>query len=298
MHIRMEWRAITFDWNRVRAFLVTAEEGSLSAAARALGLTQPTLGRQVDALERDLGVALFERHGRGLRPTPAGLELLDHARRMGEGAGDLALAVAGLSDDLTGEVSISASDIYAARLLPPILARLHSMHPELRIEVVVDNQLSDLRRREADIAVRNVRPEGDDLIGRKLRDADGRLYAAPALLDRLGRPTAPEQFTGAPCVEIGRSGGLRDLMAGMGFPVGTMRFPYRTSNFVVAWEMVRAGHAICVLDDRIGDSEPGVERILPDLAPIRFPVWLVAHRDVRRARRLRVVWDALADGLR
>ena len=294
----MEWRSVTFDWNRVRAFLVTAEEGSLSAAARALGLAQPTLGRQVEALERELGVALFERHGRGLRPTPAGLELLEHARRMGDGAGDLALAVAGLSDDVSGEVSVSASDIYAARILPPILARLHAEHSDLRVEVVADNALSDLRRREAEIAVRNVRPEGGDLIGRKLRDAGARLYAAPALLDRLGRPSEPQGFAGAPCVEIDRTGALRGLMAGMGFPVDAMRFPYRTSNFVVAWEMVRAGHAMGVLDDRIGDAEPGVERILPDLAPVLFPVWLVAHRDVRRARRLRVVWDALAAGLR
>lgn len=296
--MRMEWRAVTFDWNRVRAFLVTAEEGSLSAAARALGMAQPTLGRQVEALERELGVALFERHGRGLRPTPAGLDLLEHARRMGAGAGDLALAVAGLCDGLEGEVSVSASDIYAARLLPPILATLHASHPALRIEVVVDNRLSDLRRREADIAIRNARPDDPDLIGRKLRVAGARLYAATSLLDRLGRPTSPEGFAGAIVVEIDRTGALRGMMAGMGFPVDAMSFPFRTSNFVVAWEMVRAGHAICVLDDRIGDAEPGVERVLPDLAPVSFPVWLVAHRDVRRARRLRVVWDGLADGLR
>jgi DNA-binding transcriptional LysR family regulator len=298
MRIRMDWRAVTFDWNRVRAFLVTAEEGSLSAAARALGLTQPTLGRQVDALERELGVALFERHGRGLRPTPAGLNLLDHARRMGDGAGGLALAVAGLSDTIDGEVSVSASDVYAARLLPPILGRLHAAHPALRVEIVVDNALSDLRRREADIALRNVRPDDPDLIGRKIRDAGARLYAATSLLDRLGRPGTPDGFAGASVVEIDRTGALRAMMAGMGFPVEAMAFPFRTSNFTVAWEMVRAGHAICVLDDRIGDAEPGVERILPDLAPVLFPVWLVAHRDVRRARRLRVVWDALAEGLR
>jgi DNA-binding transcriptional LysR family regulator len=298
MRIRMEWRAVTFDWNRVRAFLVTAEEGSLSAAARALGVAQPTVGRQVEALEAELGVALFERHGRGLRPTPAGLDLLEHARAMGSGAGGLALAVAGLSDTVAGEVSVSASDIYAARLLPPLLSAIHAAHPALRVEVVVDNQLSDLRRREADIALRNVRPEGPELIGRKLRDAGARLYAATALLDRLGRPAAPEDFAGAPVVEIDRTGALKGLMAGMGFPVEAMVFPYRSANFVVAWEMVRAGHAICVLDDRIGDAEPGVERIVPDLPPVLFPVWLVAHRDVRRARRLQVVWDALADGLR
>ena len=192
----MDWRAVTFDWNRVRACLATTEEGSLSAAARALRPTQPKLGRPVETLEQGLGVALFERHGRGLRPRPAGLDLLTHARRMGDGAGDLALAVAGLSDGLDGEVS--ASGIYAARLLPPILARLHAAHPGLRIEVVADNALTDLRPRLADIAVRNVRPDDPDLIGRKLRDASARLYAASSLLDRLGRPSMPEGFAGRP----------------------------------------------------------------------------------------------------
>ncbi|MEM8555445.1 MAG: LysR family transcriptional regulator [Pseudomonadota bacterium] len=290
----MDWRAVTFDWNRVRAFLVTAEEGSLSAAARALGATQPTLSRQVDALEQDIGVALFERQGRGLHLTPAGHELLEHARQMGDGASNMALAIAGQTDDLAGEVSISASDIYAARLLPPVLAQLHQQYPGLRIEVVADNTISDLRRHEADIAIRNVRPEGGDLIARKLRDAEARLYAAPRLLDHLGRPSDPSGFAGATCVEIDGSGALRGLLAAQGFPVDQMHFPWRTQNFVVAWELVRRGDAIGVLDARIGDADCEVERILPDIVAARFPVWLVAHRDVQRARRLRVVWDALA----
>ncbi|KKK60994.1 hypothetical protein LCGC14_3018790, partial [marine sediment metagenome] len=108
----MDWRSVTFDWNRARAFLVTAEEGSLSAAARALTLAQPTLGRQVEALEAELGVALFERSGRGLRLTPSGHELLEHARIMGEGARALHLAAWGQTEALEGEVAISASDAY------------------------------------------------------------------------------------------------------------------------------------------------------------------------------------------
>jgi len=293
----MNWSAVTFDWNRVRAFLVTAEEGSLSAAARALGSTQPTLGRQVDALEQELGIALFERSGRGLSVTPAGHALLDHARAMGDGAAGLALARAGLTDAVDGELSISASDLYAARLLPPVLDGLSRDHPELRIELVVDNALSDLRRREADIAIRNVRPEGGDLIARKIRQASARLYAAPALLDRLGRPTEASGFVGADCVEIDATGALSRLMAEQGFPVDRMRFPWRSGNLVVAWELVRRGSAIGVIDDRIGDADPAVERILPDLEVASFPVWLVAHRDVQRARRLRIVWDRLAAAL-
>lgn len=293
----MDWRSVRFDWNQVRSFLVTAEEGSLSAAARALGSTQPTLSRQVDALERGLGVALFERRGRGLQLTPAGHELLSHARRMGDGAVALSLAHAGLDDELEGEVSVSASDIDAACLLPPALSRLHKAHPGLRIEVVVDNAISDLHRRTADIAIRNVRPEGGDLIARKVRQAEARFYAASTLLERIGRPSDPSGFAGVDCVEIDTSGAARALLSGQGYPVKEMSFPWRTENYVVSWELVRKGYAIGVIDDRIGDAEPLVERLPPDRAAASFPVWLVAHRDVQRSRRLRIVWDVLAKEL-
>jgi len=124
MRLCMDWRAVKFDWNRARAFLVTAEEGSLSAAARALGLAQPTLGRQVDALEEELGVVLFERVGRGFTLTPSGLELLEHVRAMGEAANRVSLAAAGQSQSIEGNVSIAASETYSAMLLPKIVARL------------------------------------------------------------------------------------------------------------------------------------------------------------------------------
>lgn len=293
----MDWRSVTFDWNRARAFLVTAEEGSLSAAARALKLAQPTLGRQVEALEAELGVALFERSGRGLRLTPAGHELLEHARLMGEGARALSLAAWGQTEALEGEVAISASDATATYLLPPILERLHAAEPGIRIEVVVSNDLSDLSRRESDIAVRNVRPTEPDLIGRKLRDAAARLYAAPAYLDRIGRPGSAEGFGKADFIEIDGQGSLMNLLNMKGFSLDETNFPFRCRNFTVMWEMVRRGMGIGVLDDRIGDRDPAVERAVPGFEPLEFPLWLVAHRDIARSRRLRVVFDALAEGL-
>ena len=119
----MDWNLLKFDWNRARAFLVTAEEGSLSAAARALRMAQPTLGRQVEALERELNVVLFQRVGRGLELTPSGLELLDHVRRMGEAANDFSLAAIGQSQTIEGNISISTSEVYAALLLPPHTTR-------------------------------------------------------------------------------------------------------------------------------------------------------------------------------
>ncbi|WP_282026310.1 LysR family transcriptional regulator [Limimaricola cinnabarinus] len=292
----MDWRSVTFDWNRARAFLVTAEEGSLSAAARALKLAQPTLGRQVEALEAELGVALFERSGRGLRLTPAGHDLLEHARAMGEGARALSLAAWGQTEALEGDVAISASDAYASYLLPPILDRLHRQEPRIRIEVVVSNALSDLSRREADIAVRNVRPTEPDLIGRRVRDAQARLYAAPGYLDRLGRPGVAQGFSAAEFVEIDASGSLMGLLNTKGFNLDEGNFPYRCRNFTVMWEIVRQGMGIGILDDRIGDTDPLVERAVPGFAAIDFPVWIVAHRDIARSRRLRVVFDALVEG--
>jgi len=156
----MDWRAVKFDWNRARAFLVTAEEGSLSAAARALGMAQPTLGRQVDALEAELDVVLFERVGRGLELTPSGLELLEHVRSMGEAANRVSLTAAGQSQSIEGTICIAASETYAAILLPPILVKLRRLEPGIHIEIVASSKPSDLRRREADIAIRNFAPSG------------------------------------------------------------------------------------------------------------------------------------------
>lgn len=293
----MDWRSVTFDWNRARAFLVTAEEGSLSAAARALKLSQPTLGRQVEALEAELGVALFERSGRGLRLSPAGHELLEHARLMGEGARALSLAAWGQTEALEGEVAISASDAYASYMLPPILDRLHRAEPRIRIEVVVSNDLSDLSRREADIAVRNVRPTEADLVARRVRDASARLYATPGYLERLGRPETPAEFSAAEFIEIDAAGSLMGLLNARGFALAEANFPWRCRNFTVMWEMVRRGMGIGILDDRIGDADPAVDRAMPGFAPIEFPVWIAAHRDIARSRRLRVVFDALVKGL-
>src|SRR5688572_12855450 len=149
MRLRMDWRAVNFDWNRARAFLVTAEEGSLSAAARALGMAQPTLGRQVDALEEELDVVLFERAGRGLVLTPSGLELLEHVRTMGEAAGRVSLSAAGHSQTIEGSVAVAASEVYAAHLLPPILAKLRVLHPGISVEIVASSAVSNLKRREA-----------------------------------------------------------------------------------------------------------------------------------------------------
>ncbi len=193
----MDWNSITFDWNQVRAFLVTAEEGSFSAASRALGLTQPTLGRQVATLEDRLGITLFERLGRSLSLTQSGLELLEHVRAMGEAASRVSLTASGQSQSIEGRVCITATDVMSMYLLPDALKRLREMAPAIEIEIVASNDVRDLRRREADIAIRHGRPEQPDLIARLLRETSIHLYASTDYLDQHGRPSSPDDLSEA-----------------------------------------------------------------------------------------------------
>lgn len=298
MHIRMDWRAVKFDWNKARAFLVTAEEGSLSAAARALGMAQPTLGRQVDGLEQELGIVLFERVGRGLTLTPSGMELLEHVRTMGEAAGRVSLTALGQSQALEGSISISASETYATALLPPIVAKLRQEEPGIQVEIVVSNHASDLLRREADIAIRNFRPTEPDLVAKRIGTADAVLYAAPSYVEKLGHPTKPFDLRHADFVNLDRSGAMMKGFNSLGLGLTEANFPLVTESYLVMWELVKQGVAIGVLDAAIGDADPAVVRVLPDLEPLSFPIWLVAHREVATSRRIRRVYDFLADELR
>jgi DNA-binding transcriptional LysR family regulator len=298
MHICMDWRSVKFDWNKARAFLVTAEEGSLSAAARALGMAQPTLGRQVDGLEQELGIVLFERVGRGLTLTPSGLELLEHVREMGEAAGRVSMTALGQSQALEGTICISASETYAAVLLPPIIAKLRRMEPGIQVEIVVANHASDLRRREADIAIRNFRPTEPDLIAKKIGDADAVLYAAPDYIAKIGNPTKPYDLRHADFVNMDHGGMMLKGLNTLGLGLTEANFPLLTESYLVMWELVRQGAAIGILDAYIGDADPVVRRVLPDLEPLVFPIWLVSHRELTTSRRIRMVYDFLAEELR
>lgn len=297
MHIRMDWRSVQFDWNRARAFLVTAEEGSLSAAARALGMTQPTLGRQVDALEQELGVALFDRVGRGLALTPTGLDLLEHVRAMGDAAGRVSLAATGQAQSIEGTVCITASEVTAAYLLPPIVAQLRRDAPGIEIELIASNTPSDLRRREADIAVRSFRPTQPDLVAKKIRDVAVRLYATPCYLQRLGRPKSPRDLAHAEFIGFDATAALIDALNVLGLALGKRNFPVLTENHLVLWALVKNGVGIGVMPEDIGDTEPLVQRVLPDLNPIVVPMWLTAHRELHTSRRIRMVFDLLAVAL-
>ncbi len=290
----MDWSAVKFDWNRARAFLAAAEEGSYSAAARALGVAQPTLGRQVTALENELGVALFERIGRGLVLTPGGLELADHVRAMRDAANRVSLSAAGQSQSVEGFIRITASEMAAAFLLPPILTKLRRELPGVDVEIIASNATSDLMRREADIAVRGYRPEQPDLIAKRLQDIHGRLYATPDYLKGIGNPATAEALSRADFIGFDDTGRFRDFLNAYGLNLTDAHFHVLTLNQLVQWELVKNGAGIGVMLERAGDAEPSVVRVLPSFGPMMFPTWLTAHRDLNTNRRVRIVFDLLA----
>ena len=285
------------DWNQLKAFLHTAQTGSLSAAARKLDLTQPTLSRQVAAIEQQMGVTLFERVGKAMVLTPTGLDLLEHARAMGAAAEALGLAASGRSQAVGGVVSVSATDAVATYLLPPILQRLRAEEPGIAVEVISSNALSDLLRREADIAIRHVQPEQPDLIARLVREAKAFFYASEGWVKNHGHPRTYKDAVALPFVGSDRNGQYLAYLSQLGLDLREDNFSCYADNTVAYWALVRQGMGIGVTMEEIARETPGVVRVLDEVAPVRFPIWLVSHRELRTSRRIRVVFEALAEGL-
>lgn len=285
------------DWNHIRAFLATAETGSLSAAARQLGQTQPTLSRQVAALEADLGLYLFERVGRGLVLTEAGRDLLEHSRQMGSAAEAFALAASGQSNAIEGTVRITASDVLSQFFLPPVLHRVQQIAPRLSIDVVASNDIQDLMRREADIAIRHSRPEQPDLITRLTHEGTVHFYAATSYLDQRGRPQNAEDITHHDFVGLGDQSILLNFAQSLGLPLEPGQFRIGSHNGLVAWELVKQGFGIAPMDVRVAAQTPGVERVLEWIEPVRYPFWLTTHRELHTSRKIRLVFDLLAEAL-
>ncbi|WP_147125445.1 LysR family transcriptional regulator [Shimia ponticola] len=293
----MNWAAISFDWNQVRAFLATAEQGSFSGAARVLKSTQPTIGRQIAALEEALGVTLVERSVRGLTLTEAGRDLLDHVRVMGEAATLISMVADGKSQDVVGEVTVTGTDLLSATILPQVLKPLRTAAPGVRVKILASSDVQNLTRREADIAIRHVRPEQPDLIARHLGDFRANLFASREYLDRAGRPTTMRAIADHDFVGNADPERLMAPFHNMGIPLRPESFVMSSENGVVAWQLVKAGFGMAMLPEALAESEPGVERVLEDFPSFEFPIWLVTHRELQTSPRIRVVFDQLARGL-
>jgi DNA-binding transcriptional LysR family regulator len=287
----------TTDWNHIRAFHATAAAGSLSAAARRLGLTQPTLSRQVLALEADLGVALFERRGRKLVLTQIGMELLDHIRVMGDAADAVALAASGRVQEIGGRVSISVTDTYAAYILPGIIERIRSEAPQITIVIVASNELSDLHRREADIAVRHVRPDRPGLVGRHVRDTEAHFYASEDWVARNGLPNAPADLAKAGLMGFDDGKRFAGFLREMGIPMDAADFRIFSESSVAIWEMAKRGIGVAAMLREIAERTPGMLNLLPAMTPISVPIWLVTHQELQSSPRIRMVQTILAEEL-
>jgi DNA-binding transcriptional LysR family regulator len=285
------------DWNLARAFCATAECGSLSAAARKLNLTQPTLSRQVASLEAALGVLLFERLGKRLALTGAGTSLLEPARAMTAAADAFMLAAAGTSQETVGRVSISATDAISSYLLPEVIERIRRSQPQISIVVVASNALSDLRRREADIAIRHVRPQEPDLIARLIGEMAAHFYAADAWIARNGAPRDLAALCDAGLLAFEPVEEFVDRLNSAGIPVAKESIGVSSESAVVLWEMVRSGLGVCLMLRQIAERMQGITRLLPELPGIPVPVWLVCHRELRTNHRVRLVFDMLASEL-
>ena len=287
-----------FDWRLVRSFLAVLDLGSLLAAARSLGVSQPTLGRHITELESQLASVLFERTGRGLLPTRTALQLAQGARQMQDGALQLSRTLAGTKSQASGTVRITASVPVAVQLLPPILLNLRLALPDIQIELVSSNQVSNLLRREADIAIRMVRPDQTSLVARKLGEAAVGAYAHRDYLARRGVPALPAELLQHELVGSDTDPAIRQGFEAMGFPVPREAFALRSDDLLVQWQAVRAGLGIGFLADYQARLDPAVQPVLAGQLQIPpLPMWLAVHREIRTSRHIRAVFDFLATAL-
>lgn len=286
---------MNFDWNKAKAFLVTAEKGSFSAAAKALNLTQSTLGRQVQALEDELGVVLFERVGKGIQITPMGLDLMVHVKSMAQGADKLSLAAMGQSENLEGSVTITASEANSAFLLPSVVKKIRNLAPGISIEIVAKNDSADLRKREADIAIRNFQPKQPDLIMKQVSDSLGHFYATKEFIKKHSPIETIKDLAKLDFVSVGDLSTYIGGLKAYGIILTKENFPIMTENHFVHWGLVKDGLGVGMMPDYIGDKEKSVERVLPSFKGISFSTWIVSHRELRSNRRIRFVFDQLVE---
>ncbi len=287
----------SFDWTLVRSFLAALEHGSLLGAARALKSSQPTIGRHIAELESQLGVALFERTGRGLKPLEMALRLADAARAMEAGAHQLQRSVSSIDESVSGTVRISASQTVACVLLPPLLMQLQRKLPGIQIELVSSNEVSNLLRREADIAVRMVQPDQTSLVVKRIGKVTIGTYAHRDYLKRAGTPRQPPELLKHALIGSDKN---EDIIRGfikMGYPVTKDQFAFRTDDLMAHWHAVKSGVGIGFIADYLARTDVDVVPLLPMLKIPALPVWLAVHREIRGSKRIRAVYDFLGDNI-
>lgn len=287
----------TVDWAKLQSFVAVAEHGSLSAAARATGASQPTLSRHIAALEEELGLRLFDRTSEGLVLTASGTEIFDNAEAMNASANQIALIASGRSQEISGSVRLTASDTVARFTMPPILTALRRAEPSIAIELVASNETNNLLKREADIAVRMYRPTQNDVITRKVGELHLGFFASKAYLDQRGRPYSPHDLKSHELIGLDQGDALIQGFRNQNIAIRREDFSFRTDAMFINLEMIVAGWGIGLIDLNVGESDATLERVLPqiEIPPLEF--WLTAHAELRSSPRIRRVYDFLAHAL-
>ena len=281
-------------WELYRSFLAVVREGSLSGAARQLGLTQPTVGRHVDALEQALGAGLFTRSQGGLAPTELALALVPHAEAMAMAAEALQRAASGEADEDRGTVRITASEMIGTEVLPPILARFSEEHPRITVELVLSNRNDDLIRRDADIAIRMIRPTQSSLVARKAGVVRLGLHAHKKLIQRFGMPQSAEDLRQCPIIGFDRESSIRRLKDLGGFPLSRDLFAFRCDSDIGQFAALKAGVGFGMCQYPLALRYPDLVSVLPGDIEFELDVWIVMHEDLKTSRRMRLMFDHLA----
>lgn len=283
------------DWSLWRSFAAVVEHGSLSAAARALGSSQPTLGRHVEALERGLGATLFERTLTGLRPTDMALRLFEQVEVARRAFGEARLVAEGANAALAGTVRITASNITAHYSLPAMLRRLRDEYPAVQIELVPTDSAENLLMREADIAVRMFRPRQLELITRRIGESPLIACAHESYLARRGVPRTMDDLWEHDLIGLDRSDLILAGARAMGYTLKRTDFALRSDSHMATWEMAKAGLGIVFAQRVIQQDTPGMVALVPEFAFPPLEVWLTTHRELFTSRRIRAIYDRLAE---
>ncbi|MBI3231126.1 MAG: LysR family transcriptional regulator [Burkholderiales bacterium] len=288
-------------WDLYRSFLSVLQEGSLSGAARALGLTQPTIGRHIDALEQTLGLSLFIRSQSGFIATDAAYALQPYAETLASASAALLRAASGIGKgenaQIQGTVRVTASEVVSVEVLPPILARLRAQHPGITIELAVSNRIENLLRRDADIAVRMQRPEQDVLVARRIGNIDLGFHARRDYLERYGTPHTWQELAQHTLIGIDRENAFTRKLQPLLGELASSAYAIRSDSDLVHLAAIRAGLGIGLCQVRLAMRDPQLVRVVADLLTIPLDTWLAMHENLRSNPACSAVYSALAAGL-
>jgi len=284
-------------WELYRSFLGVLKEGSLSGAARELGVAQPTIGRHIAALEKALNLALFTRSPTGLRPTDSALALESHAAAMASTAAALERAAASQGEGVRGVVRITASEVIGVEVLPPIIGDLHARYPDLKVELVLTSRVQDLLRREADIAVRMTPPRQESLVARRIGAVELGLYARQEYLERRGTPRNSSELAQHTIIGFDQMTAFMRSFSKSSPVFSRDLFSLRTDNDLAQLALIRAGAGIGLCQVPVAKRSEGLLRILPRQVSLPLETWITMHEDLRARPGCRVAFEALRVGL-